>query len=610
MTLFSLARKNIKSNLKSYGLYVGSTIFSILIYFTFVTLQYNKEINEASDTSQQISSVLNASSFVLIVFVSIFIVYSNSFFMKKRKKEVGLYSLLGIRKRSIGWLLFFENIMIGLFSLVIGMGLGFLLSQLFLSLLLQFMGLELDIGFTFSPEAIVNTTLVFLLIFLATSLQSYRIAYRFKLVELFSASRKGEELPKTNYYFTVLGILTLTGAYWLALQDITSEVWGFIGLGTPLVIIGLTILGTYLTFSSVFVAILRVLRKRHTLVWKALHLWTVSQLLYRIKANAKTLTIISILSATTITAGGVVFSLYYNIDQYVEENTPFSFMWEGETEEMDDADVTFQESIQSKTIIDDQDVAEFEYNVINHTTFTQLAEELDWENIPSPSEGRALLINPFFNERLETEADSITYQDHSYELSDTITESILNVDTTGANTLVFTDQDYRELEAEERKFQAVQVSDDRNQLPLSQSLSSETENFSSAPQDYQDTIESTGITLFVSTFLGLVFLMATGSIIFFKVLTEAEEDKDKYTILHHIGVPKKDRNKTIRHQVGIVFLVPLTVGLIHSVIALIAFSGLLQINLVRPVTMWMLCYIVIYTLYYWFSVQKFKQTVL
>src|SRR5690625_1230719 len=129
MTLFNIALKNIRKNMKSYGLYIGSTIFSIVIFFTFATLKHSGDISGLAEESKQMSSMMNASAFVLIIFVAIFILYSNSFFMRKRKKEVALYSLTGVRKQKIGFLLFFENMVIGIFSLIIGVVAGFFLSR-------------------------------------------------------------------------------------------------------------------------------------------------------------------------------------------------------------------------------------------------------------------------------------------------------------------------------------------------------------------------------------------------------------------------------------------------------------------------------------------------
>ncbi|GAA0375309.1 ABC transporter permease [Bacillus horti] len=611
MTLFDLALKNVRRNLKNYGLYIGSTIFSIIIYFTFVTLRYSEDINALAESSQRISSIMNASAFVLMIFVAIFIAYSNSFFMKKRKKEIALYSLMGVRKRSIGWMLFFENMVIGLLSLLVGVALGFLLSQLFLSILLKLMGLEIAMGFAFSLSAVIHTMIVFLIIFFITSLQGYRVIYRFKLVELFHAEKKGEELPRARYFSSIIGVFTLVGAYWLALQDITSsEAWRVLGIATPLVIIGLTVLGSYLLFRSVLVYFLQVLKKRKSFAWKGLNVMTLSQLLYRIRVNARTLTIIATLSATTITAGGAVFGLYYNAEKYVQTNTPFTFMWEGEEQTIDSDVVTFDETIYSKSVRVTYGDREMEYTLLNSTTFVKLAEQLGWENIQEPAEGQVFSIDPFFDERWSTRIDSIQLQNDHYSVAALYTEPVFNVSTMGGNAFILTDQHYDEIATEEQEFQAVQVQDYRNQLELSQELSSKTENFSSAVENYRNTIETSGSTLFVGSFLGLVFLVATGSIIYFKTITEAEEDKAKYAVLHKIGVSKKEMKRSIRHQVGMIFIAPLALGLLHGGVALLAFSELLQVNLWVPILLWMFAYTFIYIIYYFATARSFKQTVL
>lgn len=201
---------------------------------------------------------------------------------------------------------------------MVGVGLGFLLSQALLSLLLKLMGLSLSVGFAFSMQAVIETVIVFFLIFLVTSLLGYRVIYKFKLIDLFHAEKQGEAQPKARVVSAIIGVIALAAAYWLALQDLmTSSVWRIFGLAMPLVIIGLTVLGSYLLFSSVLVYVLNLLKKSKSWAWKGLNLMTSSQLLYRIRGNAKTLTIIATLSATTITAGGAIFGTYYNTEKKV-----------------------------------------------------------------------------------------------------------------------------------------------------------------------------------------------------------------------------------------------------------------------------------------------------
>ncbi|WP_020620710.1 FtsX-like permease family protein [Paenibacillus daejeonensis] len=611
MTLFSLALKNIRRNLKSYGLYIGSTIFSILIYFSFVTLQHSEEISALTESSQRVSSLMNASAFVLVLFVAIFIAYSNSFFIKKRKKEIALYALMGVRKRSIGWMLFFENMVMGILALLAGIGLGFLASQLMLSLLLMLMGLETTIGLVFSSRAVVHTLVVFLLIFIVTSFQAYRVVYRFRLIDLFQADKKGDELPQARILSALMGVIALAGSYWLALQDLTSSAaWRQLGMSMPLVIIVLAVLGSYFIFRSVLVYVLHIMKNRPKLAWRGLNLLSVSQLLYRIRGNARTLTIIATLSATTITAGGAVFGMYYNAEQNVRTSTPFTFMWEGEAQDIDSSQVVFETAIASKFVRVEQDGREREYALLDQSTFEQLAGRLGWENIATPQDGHVIMIDAFYDERWSPEITAVPLAGENFPVDALFQEPVVNVSTVGGVTLVVTDQDYALIEAEEREFQAVLMTDFKNQMPLSQQLSATTENFSSATEQYSDTIEASGSLLFVGSFLGLVFLVATGSVIFFKTMTEAEEDKAKYQVLRKLGVSKKEMKRSIRHQVGMMFAAPLALGLLHGGVALVAFSNLLQMNLWIPILIWMLVYTMIYLIYYAATARSFRQTVL
>ncbi len=610
MTLFDLALKNIRRNMKNYSLYIGSTIFSIIIYFTFVTLKYSKDISALAEASKQISGIMSASAFVLMIFVAIFIAYSNSFFMKKRKKEVALYSLLGVRKRSIGFMLFFENMVIGLLSLVVGVTLGFLLSRALLTILMKLMGLNIVIGFAFSMDAVINTLIVFLIIFLFTSMQGYRVIYQFKLIDLFHAEKKGEDLPKARIISAILGVVTLAAAYWLALQDLTtSSIWRLFGLAMPIIIIALTVIGSALIFNSVLVYVLSVMKKNKRWAWKGLNLMTSSQLLYRIRGNAKTLTIIATLSATTITAGGAVFGLYYNADKNVQAYTPYTFMWEGSPQKINPNIVEHAETVHTKTVRIEQDTNEIEYAVINQSTFEKLAKNLDWSNIQAAKDGEVLLIDAFYDERWSPKVDSVMIDGAEYEVAKLYDKAVFNTFTVGANTLVVTDQLYSKITSDEKTYQAVQVKDYKNQLALSKELAAKTENFSSATEDYKGAIEASGALLFVGSFLGLVFFVATGSIIFFKMMTEAEEDKGKYAVLYKIGVSKREMKRTIRSQVGMIFAAPLGLGLIHGAVALTAFSNLLMLNLLMPVLIWMLAYTLIYTIYYFITVRGFNKTI-
>lgn len=611
MTLFELALKNIRRNLKTYSLYIGSTVFSILIYFTFATLKYSGDIEGMAETSKKISGVMSGSAFVLMIFVAIFILYSNSFFMKKRKKEVALYSLLGVRKKSIGLLLFFENMVIGLFSLVIGVVLGLALSNGLLSILLKLMGIEVVTGLPFSLKALLHTCLVFFVIFLGTSTLGYRVIYRFKLIELFQADKTGEAQPKAKILAALGGIIALSLAYYFALEDLlTSVVWQKLGLATPLVIIALTIVGSYLLFHSVLIYVLLALKNRPKWAWKGLRMMTASQLLYRIRGNAKTLTTIAVMSATTITAGGAVFGLYYNIDQSIDEYTPYTFMWEGQAVEIESDDIISESSFPVKYVRILEEGYEMEYALLKEQDFTQLSTRFEEQNTDALKEEEIYVVDAFYDERWSSKKEVMTIDDNEYTVAKLYDRAFWNIATVGGVAVVVPDHLYEELALEEKTIQAVEMENSKKQLALSEELASKTESFSSAPMEYQRAIESSGALLFVGSFLGLVFLVATGSIIFFKMLTEVEEDKSKYVVLRKMGVSMKDIKRTIQSQIGVIFAVPLLLGIVHSSVALMAASRLFMMDFVVPVMIWMAAYTLIYAVYYIVTVNRVMKMIM
>ncbi len=618
MTLFSLARKNIQRNLSNYFLYIASMVFSIVIYFTFVTLKYNDDLSALKQSSQQIKGLMSASSVVLLFFIVIFMAYSNSFFMKKRKKEVALYSLLGVRKQKIGLMLFFENLVIGLVSLVLGIVLGFFMSQGLLMILVRLMGYEVVGSLTFSMDALINTTGIFTLLFLFTSLQGYRVIYQFKLIDLFHAEKQGEQIPRASLVAALLGTALIAFGYYTAASDLfTSKIWRFFTiLGTPLMVIGVTIAGTYLLFHSVSVFVLTALKKATSWSWKGLNLIGVSQLLYRIRANAKSLSIIAILSATTITAGGGVFGMYYNAEASVRQMLPNTLMWKGDAVELPQQEVLYNESLTVKNLRVDNEFSFFEYTLLKESDYNRLAKLQGKDQELHVADGSTVLLDAAYDERFShdfTNEDFKLENGDSFHVDKMYTESVLNF-TSAGTVLVVNDQEFTATNAEEVTIQVIGLDNDLKQQAMSKDIykqlsSEQQESFSSVPQSYEDSIATVGALLFVGSFLGLVFLAATGSIIYFKILTEAEEDQAKYAILNKIGVNSKQILKTVAGQVAVIFSAPLIVGIVHSSFALLAFSQLFGMNITKPVILWMIAYSAIYFIYYIFTVRSFYKIV-
>jgi putative ABC transport system permease protein len=608
-------------------------IFSIVIYFTFVSLKYDHTIQASSEGSPKINSAFSAAAVVLMVFVAIFIWYSNSFFTRKRKKEVGLYSLLGVRKRQIGRMLFYENFIMGIVALIIGIALGSVLSKVFVSILMKVMGYEALVHFSVSNLAIINTVIVFGVITLITSFQGYRLIYRFKLIDLFRADKEGEKEPKASFIIALFSVLLIGLGYWIATQNLlTSKVWHTLGLMVaPLVILGSVILGTYLLFSTLTVYLLKISRNRKKHYWKGINLIGTSQLLYRIKGNARTLTIIAVLSATTLTAVGTAYSLYYNNKSTAKKVNPNSMMFISPNEKVTkkvkeiilndkNHDILNHESLHTLKV--DENVTngiQKEYTIFSNSDFNNLAKKQGRNESLSLKANEAVVLDPFYMEGISPKYSGSTVSlkvknhDEKLMIKEMKKYSVLNL-YTAYSPLVVSDELFKKVEKEIKpvNMEVYNISneDDAKQLTKKiQSIMSEKASFSSFYVDYSAGMESSGLMIFMGGFLGLVFLVATGSIIYFKQLTEAHSDKGRYEILHKIGVNKKEIRKSIAKQVLFVFALPLLVGIAHCAVALNAFSNLLQTSLVIPVGICIGVYACIYIVYYFLTVNAYYKIV-
>jgi putative ABC transport system permease protein len=604
-----------------------------------VSLKYDQTIQATSDSSQKINSVFSVAAVVLLIFVAVFIWYSNSFFTRKRKKEVGLYSLLGVRKKQIGRMLFYENFIMGFLALIVGILLGSVLSKFFVVILMKIMGYDAIANFTISLEAIMNTIIVFTIITLITSFQGYRLIYRFKLIELFQADKEGEQEPKTSFIIALLSVIFIGVGYWLALQNaLDSAIWRTMGfMVTPLVILITVILGTYFLFSSLTVYLLKVSRKNKKKYWNGINLIGTSQLLFRIKGNARTLTIIAVLSATTLTAVGAAYSLYYNNRSNVEKADPSSMMFiagdNNVANKVNDMisssknhDVIYHEAISTLQI--EADVThlnskfysdEMIYSVVSNSDFNKIAKVQGRNDVLSLKANEAAVLDAMYTKGMSPEYVGSTISLKVNDRDENITfknlkkYNILNFYTAGTS-IVVSDALFSGLEKEIKRENMVLYKitneDDAEQLTKDiRAIMPDKARFSSFYADYAAGLESTGLMIFMGGFLGLVFLTATGSIIYFKQLTEANSDKERYEILHKIGVNKKEVRLAIAKQMLFIFGLPLIAGIAHCIVALTALSRLLQINFLIPVMICMGVYTCIYIVYYFVTVNAYYKTV-
>lgn len=641
MTLFNIAIRNVRRNFYNYFLYFASTIFSIMIYYTFTSIKFNQQVLQIAGASQKVDVALSASSVVIAIFSAIFIWYSNSFFTRKRKKEIGLYSLMGIKKKQIGRMLFYENTAIGILALGVGIVIGSLLSKLFAMLLLRLMGFGAAVEFAIIPRAILNTVLVFAILFLVTSIHGYSIIYRFKLVELFSAEKTREREPKASLISAILSVMLIGGGYWFYTQGLKfTNNFLVIIFGTLISVIA----GTYLLFSSLAVYIIKISRMNRRKHFKGINMIGTSQLLYRIKSHSRTLATIAVLSASTLTAVAVMASMYYDLNLRADEKYPFSYAYFSRNPELDKKvegaidkypENKFLNSIEVETVrlrgmypsTGKQPEKDGSVYIISESKYNEIAKVRGMKELKLGGSGETFVIDEWYIAKLQEE-----YTGKDLAINTDGNKNVLKVvgfsnkplfnELMLPQFIVVKDDVYQESynngkmfriklynienkkssRAQAEEIRKIIEEEDLNEYPFGYGYQSYYEN-------YSGNLSLTGLIIFIAAFLGLVFLTATGSIIFFKQLSEANDDRGRYRILRNIGVNKSEIKSSLAKQILIVFLLPLVVGAVHSIVAVSLLGVFLGAKLLIPVGLTIGIYTLIYLVYYIFTVNSYNRIV-
>lgn len=643
MTLYSLAKRNIQKNIKEYLLYLYPMVFSIMIYFTFVSLQYNKQFIDSMTIYGKIEPALQAASILLFFFAAAFIWFSNAFFTRRRKKEVALYSLFGIEKQQIGKLLFYENIILGICALCIGLLLGVLLSKLFAMILIKLMGGAIVATLSISMKAVLQTILVFMIIIAFTSFHSYRLIYRNSLLQLIKAEKQSDKRPKKASLLTALiSILFIGGGYTIILQPSEAAFWGNYGFQAIIGSFFMMMIGTYLFLRSFIMFILQRMTQMKRFYLKGANLISVTHLFYRIKGNVLILSVIALLSTFTLLAIGTTFSLYYNMNKVTKETTPFSIMYtvpdvkkEAEVKKLiaenGKNQVSFSEKVEYLQISPDLSEIyrlpmDFPVILLSESTFQHLAEEIGQKPNIDFSENEALTFN---DGNLDKNSDPYSGKTVSITNKETITiasyedYSLLNLGSS-VFPLVVKDELYNRVkkEAMSKELQLFSLKNEKSASELDEKLRDlllidpttdylirEESIFSTFYYDYHTFSQVYGLLIFISGFLGFVFLLATGSMLHYKLLTEATTDQPRYSILKKIGMSKSQLKSSIAKQLILIYLIPLLLAIAHSTIIITALSSFIGLSMTIPFTITVCVYVAMYIIYYFITLANYTAIV-
>ena len=629
-----------KSNRRFYLPYILTVIGTAAAFYIMAAIVSDPGSKElAAGTSNgpmYVSMFMTLGMFVLGLFSCIFLLYTNSFLMKRRQKELGLYSVLGMSKTNIAGIMVFEALYIALIGIGGGLAVGILLTKLVSLALFRLMRLPVPFGFSVQPIAIIIVVLFFAGLILLTLLANLAKVGRSRPVELLRGGNVGEKEPKANWFLTIVGVLFLGAGYAVAMLVDNPGM----AVAVYFLAVFAVIIGTYCLFTSVSIAVLKALRRNKRYYYKAKHFISVSGMLYRMKRNAVGLANICILCTMVMVMVSGTLSLYLGSEEQVNTFCPADVVVEttyyaSSTEDHVYNEETGEETIEYHTPYDAAAMdAWFEDYFAGHKLTPSAAKAVEYYSFTAvDSEDHVSLV---------TAVTAVTYAQLTGEAAPELApgEALAHVPSgyKFGDGLNFLDKDGNTLSIQfvgEAQLSSAQV--ELNTAILSQSedddivlvvpdtaallelvagqengsyvwrgqydFDASDEALAAMVDDYfaassegdgvdagyydvlridlrseteRDVYGLSGGFLFLGVFLGIVFLMATVLIIYYKQVSEGYEDNARFEIMRKVGLSEREARRAIRSQILTVFFMPILVAAIH-----IAFDFNLVVLLLR-----------------------------
>ncbi|MGE7593280.1 FtsX-like permease family protein [Peribacillus frigoritolerans] len=644
MSINQLILRNLKKNLKNYYLYVFALVFSASLYFAFVTLQYDPALDEAEGTVKGAASI-KAASILLVAIVSIFLLYANSIFIKRRSKEIGLFQLIGMTKNRIFRILSVENLILYFCSVFLGIFVGFAASKLIIMILFKIMGVQAIATLNFSFQPLVQTLLVFSAIYLLIMLMNYAFIKKQTILSLFRVTSMTEgKVKKVSMVEMIIGIFGI--ALIIAGYVISSKL--FDGAFTQMtelfmamiVILATVIIGTYLFYKGSVSFIFNIVRKKKNGYLNINEVLSLSSIMFRMKSNAILLTIITTVSALAIGLLSLSYISYYSAEKMAQSSIPTDFSMT----DKGDADA-FKEALSDNKIDYDEkviDVIQVDVKVkeIMETSLEGVNFDSDIMTVPVISDESVKGINLAEDETLFSGYSNMMENVISLKDSGKIelkgknevipqTYIGLNDDaflsyyfTSGGLPVAIVDQTIfdrlkKDIDPKIQKVSSVNIGIDvkdeaelekANDLFNNVSFKEEHVNDSQLEM-FNTQKKNMGLIMFIVGFLGLTFLITSGCILYFKQMDESEGEKSNYTILRKLGFTRSDLLRGIQAKQVFNFGIPLVVGLLHSYFAVQSGWFLFGTEVWTPMIIVMALYTALYSIFGILSVFHYKKVI-
>ena len=639
-----LAWQNIKGDRRFFAPYFLALLGNVAAFYIMTALAVDPGMSQLHG-AMYVQSFCFMGMFIAAVFSAVFLLYVNGFLMKQRKKALGLYNILGMGKSHIAAVLFFETLFVGGAGIVCGLLTGLLFHKLVTLALYKLLRFAVPFGFAISWDAMARTAILFGVLIGLTLLSNLNKVRVSKPIELLYGGQVGEREPRTKWFMTLLGVLTLGAGYYIALRTTN----GMEAIAFYFVAVFLVIIGTYCLFTAVSIFVLKALRRNKRFYYKTSHFIGVSGMLYRMKQNAVGLANICILSTMVMVMVSGTLSLYLGTQDIVNRQAPSDLTVlvrydPDEAEPFDPAAMLrFQEGFiqdQGYSVSEDLIYSSFTFTVGrlpdgSYTTKNDLVtlgtaittiqvltqdayaaatgvslgleagevafggEEdvltIHWGALEGAgSFGRSdLTVAQHLEESLST--DDVVSEASTLVVADTAALMELyenQKDAYGEDSSWMEWQASFSVDATDEELRAVQQA--YNQYVRDDAVFAGTGKWWSCGWTLRCNVEAdayglAGGFLFLGIFLGTIFLMATVLIIYYKQISEGYEDKARFEIMQKVGLSREEVRASIRSQVLMVFFLPIAVAAVHILFDFNMVEKLLTLFQVYNTTLTALC---------------------
>lgn len=633
--LRTIAYKNVKYHFRSYVAYFFSCTFAVWLYFQYLSLLLHPILQE-DVVPDQFVMLMFLVQWMIVLFSFLFIGYSQSAFLRDRKKDIGLFQVLGMEVRHITHLLFWENMIVGSASILLGIGLGFVTSKLFFMIVSRILALPEMIPFHFSMSAVFITILVFFFLFGSISLWNRFFIRKVSIAELFRQAVKPKKAQPFSIGWILIALASLLSAYVLMWGG--SEV-NQLGWRIPL-IFPLILIGTYFAFTQISVAVIEKLTQSKSFFYRGKNLFILSQLRFRMTDNARILFMVAILSSAVFTSVGVSFTYYVDAERLAMEQAPYHLNVIGEPGGLSTEEVKKQIKQHNLSIKGEW-----------HLTFLDLSDH-SIKGLPSQTYltsvrtyNQLVLISGKMDPiRLEKDealfsrssgvwkrgvqsipTHRVTVGDQTVRIEREFLGILFNESVVTTNLLVVSDSVYQKVAQrfpdQQLVVHAYRFSDWKSSQPLLTELIQHIEQKEKRKVYPYETLHGTAITyqllkdifapfMFVSLLIGILFFLASGSILYFRLFMEASYDRREMKIFHQLGISPSEAKGILGWQVWLLFYLPFLVGWIHSAFALRFFSQLFEQPIWSTFMIISVGYLLVYSCYYAWTKRTYVQTVI